>query len=279
MIIKIKEGLSDIESKKLEIITINCIGKIIENNGPLLNTTNGGDGGITWVGNHHNKNKKLEDIVGLDKSIKLRKKLSDCASKRIGELNPMFGKTGELSPNYGRVMSEETKEKIRSKTLIQFSNYTEEEIKSMVDRMHNAIKDTPIDIKKKWYEKISKSLKEKQNNGELFSEQHRKKLSNNSWRKINKGNNMLKVSEEVKIKISNTLKNRIFTQEHRDKLRKCVSFEDFETSIVGLIDNKLIKNISEYRRYATKNKELKLPTRPEKSYKNYGWSGWRKYGL
>ena len=57
------------------------------------------------------------------KQIKLRKSLSDQASKRIGELNPNFGNKGDLNPMFGVRRSQETIEKIRENTLKQFSNY------------------------------------------------------------------------------------------------------------------------------------------------------------
>ena len=41
----------------------------------------------------------------------------------------------------------------------------------------------------------------------------------------------------------------------------------------------MIKTITAYRKYAKDNPDLKYSTVPEKSYKNCGWEGWRKYGL
>ena len=74
-------------------------------------------------------------------------------------------------------------------------------------------------------------------------------------------------------------KGRVFTIEHRKKLRKCISFEEFEIIIVDLVRSGVVKTITSYRVYAKENPELKYPIVPEKSYKNYGWSGWRKYAL
>jgi len=42
----------------------------------LLNTTDGGDGGITWIGEHHNKGKKLEEIVVEEKATELKTKVN-----------------------------------------------------------------------------------------------------------------------------------------------------------------------------------------------------------
>jgi len=46
-----------------------------------------------------------------------------------------------------------------------------------------------------------------------------------------------------------------------------------------LVENRIINTISGYIKYVKDNPDLKCPLRPEKSYKNYGWIGWRKYGL
>ena len=64
IIIKIIENLTKKNYDSHEISTIKLIGKLCDGLGPLLNTTDGGDGGVTWIGEHHNKGKKLEEIVG-----------------------------------------------------------------------------------------------------------------------------------------------------------------------------------------------------------------------
>lgn len=279
IIIKIIEYLTKEDYDIYEKAIIKEIGKSCDDLGPLLNIMDGGDGGITWVGEHHNKGKKLEEIVGEEKSTELKKKLSEQASKRIGELNPNFGNTGELNPIFGIKRSEETVNKIREKTLDQFSNYSKDEIDFMVKRMNDARINKPIELKKEWYKNISNSLKVKNERGELFSEEHRQKLKDTNYKKLNKGSDKLKLSDETKKKLSESLKNRVFTLEHREKLRKCISFEEFEVIIVDLVNSGMIKTISAYRKYAKDNPDLKYSTRPEKSYKNCGWSGWRKYGL
>jgi hypothetical protein len=277
-IIKVMDNLTRENYNYYEIELIKIIGKDT-NGGPLLNIMDGGDGGITWQGDHHNKGKKLEEIIGEKKAIELKIKLSKQASKRIGELNPNWGNKGESNPNWGRKHSEETLEKIRQSTFNQFSNYSKEEISEKISKMNEARKLIPDNIKNEWYTKISKTLKEKKQNGELFTEEHRHKLRNSNFRKLNKGSNELKISDETKKKISEKLKNRTFTLDHRIKLRKCISFEEFEIVIINLIKNNIINTITAYRTYAKQNPELKYPQKPEKSYKNCGWSGWRKYGL
>jgi hypothetical protein len=278
-IIKIIEGLTKEDYNSYEISTIKLIGKSCDGLGPLLNTTDGGDGGITWVEEHHNKGKKLEEIVGEEKAIELKQKLSEQASKRVGKLNPNFGNKGELNPMFGTKRSEETINKIRQKTLNQFSNYSKDEIDFMIKRMNNARIDKPEEVKQEWYNKISKTLKYKSDNGELFTEEHRQKLKDTNYKKLNKGSDKLKLSDETKKKLSESLKNRVFSLEHREKLRKCISFEEFEVIIIDLLNNGIVKTITSYRKYAKDNPELKYSTVPEKSYKNCGWEGWRKYGL
>jgi hypothetical protein len=278
-IIKIIEGLTKENYDSYEISTIKLIGKSCDGLGPLLNIMDGGDGGVTWVGEHHNKNKKLEEIVGEEKAIELKQRLSEQASKRVGELNPNFGNTGESNPIFGIKRSEESISKIREKTLEQFSNYSEDEINFMVNRMNNARNDKSDEVKQEWYKNISNSLKDKNERGELFSDEHRQKLKDTNYKKLNKGSDKLKLSDETKKKLSESLKNRVFTLEHRDKLRKCISFEEFEIIIVDLVNSSTIKTITAYRKYAKDNPCLKYPIRPEKSYKNFDWEGWRKYGL
>ena len=279
IILKVIENLSKSDYSSYEILTIKTIGKSCDGLGPLLNTTNGGDGGITWIGEHHNKGKKLEEIVGEERSLELKQKLSEYASKRVGELNPNYGNKGELNPIFGTKRSQETIDRIRKNTLKQFSNYSEEEINFIVERMNDGRSSIPEDIKQEWYNKISNSLKEKNEKGELFSDEHRQKLKDNNYKKLNKGSDELKLSEETKKRISDSLKNRVFTLEHRDKLRKCISYEEFELVVVDLVQKGVINTITGYRKYAKDNPDLRYPLRPEKSYRNCGWTTWRKYGL
>lgn len=277
-IIKIYDNLTRDTYNVLEIETIKTISKN-SFGGPLLNIMDGGNGGITWEGQHHNKGKKLEEIVGQDRSRDLKSKLSSLASERIGEMNPNFGNKGELNPNTGRKHTENELIKMRIAANNQFLSYTEEEISTIISKMNEVKKNLPDEIKSEWYKKISNTLKEKKENGELFSEEHKNKLKQSNYKKRNKGSDELKLSEQTKNKISEKLKNRIFTQEHRNKLRKCISFEQFEDIIYYLVKNGIINSITSYRKYARKNIDLKYPINPEKSYKNCGWSGWRKYGL
>ena len=279
IIIKIIEGLTKENYDSYEISTIKLIGKSCDGLGPLLNTTDGGDGGVTWIGEHHNKGKKLEEIVGEEKATELKQKLSEQASRRVGELNSNFGNKGELNPMFGTKRSQETIDKIRENTLKQFSNYSGEEIDFMIMRMNDSRKNVPDEIKQKWYEDRSILMKSKYEKGELFTDEHRQKLKDTNYKKLNKGSDKLKLSDETKMKLSESLKNRVFTLEHREKLRKCISYEEFEIIVSDLVRNGIINTITGYRKYAKENPDLKYPLRPEKSYKNCGWTDWRKYGL
>lgn len=285
-IIKIIEGLTKDNYDSYEISTIKLIGKSCDGLGPLLNTTDGGDGGITWIGEHHNKGKKLEEIVGEEKAVELKQKLSENASKRVGELNSNYGNKGKLSkiygennPNFGKERNQDTKDKISNTLKEYYSNILEDEIKYRVGKRKNTIENKPDNFKKEWYNKISKSIKDKIENNELFTDEHRQKLKDNHYKKMNKGSDKLKLSDETKLKISNSQKNRVFTLEHREKLRKCISYEEFEIIVPDLVRNGIINTITGYRKYAKENPDLKYPLKPEKSYKNCGWTDWRKYGL
>jgi hypothetical protein len=278
-ILKVIENLTKENYDSYEVLVIKLIGKLCDGLGPLLNTTDGGDGGITWVGEHHNKGKKLEEIVGEERAIELKYNLSKISSERIGYKNSNFGNRGELNPMYGKKATEETKSIMRKNALYQFSKYSDEEIQLIVNNMNNARKAKPEEVKQKWYDKQSNTMKVKYEGGELFTEDHRQKLKDTNYRKLNKGSDELKLADDTKQKISNKLKGRVFTQDHKDKLRKCIKFEEFEKVIINLVDNKVVKTITAYRKYAKENPKLKLSSVPEKSYKNYGWGGWRKYGL
>lgn len=292
-IIKIIEGLTKENYDSYEISTIKLIGKSCDGLGPLLNTTDGGDGGVTWIGEHHNKGKKLEEIVGEEKAIELKQKLSEQASKRVGELNSNFGNRGELNPMFGtkkdlksyknpmfgKFHSEETASKISLKLKEYNLNLAKEQKNKISENIKKSIYDKPDEIKQEWYNKISKSLKYKSENGELFTYEHRQKLKDANYKKLNKGSDKLKLSDETKNKLSDSLKNRVFTLEHREKLRKCISYEEFEVIVPDLVKSGIINTITGYRKYAKDNPDLKYPISPEKSYKNFGWEGWRKYGL
>jgi len=157
-IIYLNKDLTEQEAFKQEVYFIKLIGRI-ENGGTLTNLTDGGDGqsgfkfsdeskekmSLNKIGEknpmhgiHHNEDTKLK--ISLSKkghvswnkglsgiySEETLKKMSDKGKLRIGEKNPMFGKThrkesidkmklkhskkfGEENPNFGRIYSEDEK--------------------------------------------------------------------------------------------------------------------------------------------------------------------------
>lgn len=98
------EGVSVGEAKQLEIKFIAELNTCALTGGIGYNMTPGGDGGTLsgaanpFYGRHHS----AETIE------KMRQTLGD---KLSGENNPQFGLRGELSPNWGRKHSEESKRK------------------------------------------------------------------------------------------------------------------------------------------------------------------------
>ena len=74
IILKIIENLTKENYDIFEKTIIKTIGKSCDGLGPLLNIMDGGDGGITWIDEHHNKGKKLEEIVGEERSKEIKKK-------------------------------------------------------------------------------------------------------------------------------------------------------------------------------------------------------------
>ena len=89
---KYKENLTEQEAFNLERIMIKTIGRRDKEEGPLTNLTDGGEGPSGFI-----------------HSIETRKKISIATS---GSNNPMYGKTGEENPNYGKNISIETRNKI-----------------------------------------------------------------------------------------------------------------------------------------------------------------------
>lgn len=241
LIIKIYNNITREEAIKIEIDIIKFFGKKIDN-GILTNITDGGDGGITWVNEHHNKGKKLEEIVGKFKAEKIKKKLSNQTKNKISE---------SLKKYYNRLSCDD-KKNIILKQKNSRNNKTENE-KIIIN------------------EKISKKLK-----GRKFTEEHKLKIKNNNYKKINKGSDKLKLSDETKKKISNSTKNKKLSLEHISKLRKYYTYGEWKLLIIDFIINNKIKSITEYRLICNKI-DNKMPPKPEFSFKRYNWCGWVEY--
>lgn len=274
IIIKLYENLSREEVVNIEIDFIETFGKII-NGGCLTNIADGGFGGVTWIGEHHNKGKKLEEIVGPDKAIILKNNLSEQSKLRLGELNSNYGNggkiSGELHFNYGRKRSYKTKNKI-SDTLKKYYDNLPDFMKKELWEKQQESRDNKSDKEKmETYSKISKALK-----GREFSDEHKEKLSKRHYKKINKGSEKLKLSEEHKEKISLAQKGKKLSEEHINKLRKYYNYKEWKEMIIKFIVDNKIKTISDYRNRC-KDIDNKMPPKPEASFKRHNWEGWGAY--
>lgn len=95
----LKQSITREEAFELEKMLISWYGRRDNRTGILCNLTDGGEGTINWTPTEETKRKISESHKGKE-GLK-------------GELNPMFGKTGELHPSFGVKRSEETGNKIR----------------------------------------------------------------------------------------------------------------------------------------------------------------------
>ena len=273
IMIKIYQGISDDQSKEIEKKLISQIGRYIKGEGPLLNISDGGDGGITWSSKFSPfKGKTLEEIHGFETSQYMKMRLSEEAKLRVGNKNHMWGRKGSSSPIlgsrnglYGEGHTEESRRKI--------SESVKEWICEMDENYRNDINRKIKESKEKWtiekkieiYGRISESMK-----GKKFSPLHIENLIENHYRKKNKGNPELACSEECKLKISEKLKSRIFTDEHKNKLRR------FSISYIDLKNKVQLEGIRSKRMYKEwiLNNNINAPLNP--GHKNYGeeWEGW-----
>lgn len=143
--IKLSEDLTEQESFEIEINAIKKIGKIIDGKGPLVNFSDGGNGGdnITYHPDYEKIVKKMSlskigeknSFFGKKHSEKTLKLLSDLnKGKQCGSKNPFYGKKhteeskkkvseankkniGDKNHFFGKNHTEESKQKIREKAL------------------------------------------------------------------------------------------------------------------------------------------------------------------
>jgi hypothetical protein len=271
IIIKIRESMSDSDSKILESELISIIGRKIKNTGPLLNITDGGDGGITWIDKHPAKGKKLEELYGFDKSNYMKKILSECASQRTGDKNPMYGRVGVDSPLYSIRKDKEFGDKVSKSLKNFFSSCDPEYINSIVDRLNSARSKIPDDIRMEWYCKISDVMKRKYDDGQLFNDAHRDSLSKNHYRKKNAGSLKLKASEKTRKMMSNSRKNVKLSEKHKANLRIFkISYDDLKLFLSSLG----LKSKIQYREYIKMN-NINAPLNPGKKIYGEKWEGWK----
>ena len=70
-------------------------------------------GGYSGRPTEETRKKMSEASKGKTKSEETRRKMSENHANFKGEKHPMYGRTGENNPNYGKHLSEETKKKMR----------------------------------------------------------------------------------------------------------------------------------------------------------------------
>jgi hypothetical protein len=275
IIIKIKDNLTSESANLLEKEIISLLGRRYYDRGILLNVAEGGEGGITWIGENPFKGKTLEELYGIERSNEMKKSVSRYASSRIGELNPMFGIRREnhplyreKSPRYKIKHTEETRNKISERTKLQWKSMTPEDIESL----NNKIKESKSKWSEEYKEEIARKISESNKNME-FTDSHKEKLSKTNHRKINKGNSELRLNQSTKEKISFSLKGRIFSDEHKMNLKKFnIEYDELEK----MVRKNGIKSKKEYREWVIKN-NIDAPLNPSfKSFKEK-WKGWRYF--
>ena len=116
------------------------------NNDNFYNISKGGDGGFHSLETNEKirnslKGKTYEDRFGLERANEIKEKISKLntgkhhtpemkkhlSEMKLGENNPMYGLKGELSPFFGRKLSNETKNKISNSVKLNIQNLSEEE--------------------------------------------------------------------------------------------------------------------------------------------------------
>lgn len=275
IVIKVFENIKRSFACEIEKRFISHFGKI-KDGGILTNIADGGDGGITWVGEHYLKNKTFEEVFGIDRALKIKKNISDNAKLRIGELNPNFGKgekiRGENHPNFkGKLMTSQVREQISNSLKNHFKNMSEEEKRELVKKQRQWLNSMTEEEKENYRNKISNSLK-----GRQVSESHRKKLSETSFKAKHKGSDILKLSEETKKKISDSTKGKKLSEDHINKLRKGYTYEEWKERISNFIIENKIKSITDYRNRC-RDLDIKMPKSPEGAFKRHNWEGWDDY--
>ena len=158
--------------------------------------------------------------LGIIHSLETRAKLSEAMKgKHVGELNPMYGKSGLESPTYGRHLSQEQKNRLselhKGKPL---SQETKEKMSKMRKGELHPLYGRPVSQETR--DKMSKALKGKYvgvnnpNYGRIASQETRDNLKarwkENRNQRVGENHSMYGKhhTDETKTKISETLKER-----------------------------------------------------------------------
>ncbi len=119
-ILKIKENLSQLDAKQLEIATIKLIGRFSLKTGPLSNLTDGGDGSVNFKHKASTKALLSKIHTGIKYGPETRSRVTAANIKRwqnlqnkeqyvkdhyVGSNNPNYGNTGSKSKLFGRTYS------------------------------------------------------------------------------------------------------------------------------------------------------------------------------
>jgi hypothetical protein len=116
----LERNLTESKAFELEMYWINRIGRLIDNSGPLVNITIGGDGctGRSWNGS---RSGIQNPMYGKIQTEETKKKISDSKKGKarpahVQEIlrNAGKGKIGKLSNRFGTTHSESAKEKMRN---------------------------------------------------------------------------------------------------------------------------------------------------------------------
>lgn len=202
------------EACAIEKYLIYFYGRRNLNLGNLCNLTDGGNGAFGVIHTEETKNKFSERSKGIK--------------------NPMFGKSGELSPNWGRKHSEETKQKMK-KSSAKGENH-------------------PLFGKASWNKGITGLfLKEKNGmwgrNGEL-SPNWGKKHSEETKQKMSKGNKGKKRTKEMSIRQSERMKlnppmlGKNISEETKNKISIANKGKKRSPEFVEKMREQLIKNLN-----------------------------------
>ena len=120
------------------------------------------------------EHKVLRRMKVVESNIWINKTDNKSIAPMPGELNPMFSKTGELSPRYGAILTNDTKKIIGEKSKLKKGKMPlgfNEKMSQIVSHRHQTMS---LDKKNEIYSKVSESL-----SGRKFSDLHKENIKKN----------------------------------------------------------------------------------------------------